>query len=829
MAFAFSCRPEYPVASQDQIPQASKLTPVITVNQETNYVTFSIKETGVVPVWTFEETVENTSGVKQKKYVFAQNGIQLRLRDEGDHQVELKAYNAHGLSQGSQICTFHLDNTYRDPFDPEPFISKLSSQPWYWNYEKDNHFGCGPSVTSGEWEYENYGLKWWHAAAYEKDGFSLYDDCMTFTADGKYKYDPVDGKTYVNKDSGFKHEFKTGDEDYVVEIDAFESTYTVEQVWNGAGIEEVYLVLADGKNLSYIPNPEALTNPRYLIYGLTSKLADFVIDNGNISWRYQFAPKGKVPGLDYDAATNLWLPIDASEDTHEYGFYYAPGWAQIADPEVSHNGESYTISLPQATSDQWQAQFHIDPKEANAIAIDKGTTYAFSCLVKTNKDLPGMTFKLTDATSDSNFLFEERVAVPAGKEFLFERKNITMSEASAANMKMFFDFGGNEADTKVTIRRITVQEYTAPSSAINGVPFVGGQADLSFTKGEAVTVEGVDVTYIDPDFFEGDLASMKFAAETGDYRVLDLNGFLKVIPMSGSNPATYDNAKALWIIGEGIHKPADAAAPGWNEGFKTCLPFAKTGANTFKMTAFVDGPNYKIFGQAGWGMELSADKYDAVEGNGYFKVNGFGESVSSDSGNIWSGEAFEPGWYVIKVTDNGGTFSIVFDKKKEQYFDIEGATNLYRKATITPELWYSGGDWSGGLTPDYEIGANNDFTATIPAGVGGGEWMGQNKLHTGVATTNDKEYDFCCTLESNVDCVVTVKLTGNPEGDGDPHAFFYDGNVVLLAGEPLFYAKTNVKQRESNGDFTVIFDFGRVPVGKTVKATNICFQEHLEK
>lgn len=833
---AFSCTPHFPEAVKSEIPQIANVTPVVTVDQETNYVTFSIKEKGVVPMWLFGE--EKVDG-KKAKYVYTGNGISLRVRDAGTHTIELKAYNKNGVSQGSKEVTFTLENTYHDPFDPTSIINNLISNEWYWNKNEDGHFGCGPSIVSNDWQgYETYGLTWWSALANEKAEYSLYDDKMVFTADGKYQYDPVDGKTYVNKDSGYKPEFKTGDEDYVVEIDPFESTYTLEQEWNEAGIEEVYLCLESGKNLSYIPNPQALTNPRYLILTNSKRKLDFVIDNGTlvsdpkyqISWRYQFAPKGKEPGLDYEADTNMWKHVDASDDNFDFGFYYAPGWAQIADPEVTHSNDTYTISLPEATSDQWQAQFHIDPNAANAIPVEAGKTYAFSCLVQTNKDLPGMTFKLTDATSDSNFLFEERVEVPAGKEFLFERKNIVMSaNTSAENMKMFFDFGGNAADTKVSIRRITLQEYTAPAASINGVPFVGDAAELSFTQGAAVTVDGIELTYIDPDFFNGEAGSMTFAAESGDYRVYNQNGFLKVVPMFAGAPATYKDNGSLWIIGEGLAKPENGSAPGWNTDPAKDLPFAKDG-NKYQVTVYVTGPNFKVFGQANWGMELGGDSYTVVEANDYFKINGFPGGADSDNGNIWSGDAFEAGWYVIRLVDNGdGSFEFYADKKKETYYDIDGATNLYKSATINPEFWYSPASWAGGLTPDYTIGANNDFTATMPAGIGGSEWMGQNKLHTGVATSSDKIYDFCCTLEADVDCVVTIKLTGNPEGDGDPHKFFYDGNVVLEAGTPLTYKKAKISQPNSNDDFTVIFDFGRVPEGKTVKATQICFQEHMEK
>ena len=64
------------------------------------------------------------------------NGISLRFRDEGEYAVEVKAYNANGISQGSLVKTFTLNNTYRDPFDPSPYIKAVSggtSQTWEWN------------------------------------------------------------------------------------------------------------------------------------------------------------------------------------------------------------------------------------------------------------------------------------------------------------------------------------------------------------------------------------------------------------------------------------------------------------------------------------------------------------------------------------------------------------------------------------------------------------------------------------------------------------------------------------------------------------------------
>jgi len=144
------------------------------------------------------------------------------------------------------------------------------------------------------------------------------------------------------------------------------------------------------------------------------------------------------------------------------------------------------------------------------------------------------------------------------------------------------------------------------------------------------------------------------------------------------------------------------------------------------------------------------------------------------------------------------------------------------------ETWYSPGDWSGGLTPEYEITAGNGIKVVIPEGVGGSEWMGQTKLKSGIATSSDKEYDFSVTLLADEDMTVTIKLTNDPEEDNDIHSFFYDGQVKLTAGEPLVYRKHNLKQAVSGDNVMLIFDFGRSPVGSSIEASNILLQEHMD-
>ena len=117
---AIGCTTEILTPDQNKLPEASSLDVVIDVDQATNYVTFSVKNTALVPMWIFGE--DKIDGKANKKYAYTGNGISLRIREAGTHQVEVKAYNAHGISVGSKIVEYTHDNTYRDPFDPTPYM-----------------------------------------------------------------------------------------------------------------------------------------------------------------------------------------------------------------------------------------------------------------------------------------------------------------------------------------------------------------------------------------------------------------------------------------------------------------------------------------------------------------------------------------------------------------------------------------------------------------------------------------------------------------------------------------------------------------------------------
>lgn len=326
-ALMAACSPDYITPDQAKLPQAADFDVQVEVNQETNYVTFNMNNNGIVPVWIVGATdpIDNANGSKVtgKNYAYTGNGLLLRFRDEGKHTVEVKAYNAHGISVGSQMVEFTLNNTYRDPFDPAPYIKALSdgsTKTWEWNHTVAGHFGCGP--------FGGTGTEWWSAGAEDKKDWSLYDDKITFGADGSYIYDPGDGQLYVNANSGIKSEYATG-EDYLVPWEKTTATYSVESNWNDAGVEEIYITLPKGTPMSYVADQTELDDPRYLV--LESKPADMkkclklvanLKTSGNpdgIAWHYEFVKEGSAGGdvTDplYGKTSKTWV-LDSEANGH---------------------------------------------------------------------------------------------------------------------------------------------------------------------------------------------------------------------------------------------------------------------------------------------------------------------------------------------------------------------------------------------------------------------------------------------------------------------------------------------------------------------------------
>jgi len=184
------------------------------------------------------------------------------------------------MSDGSKMVEFVVEHDYVAPYDPAEdirFISGGSEKIWVMDKATKGHLGCGPSGSIG--------LEWWSANPFEKEGYSMYDNQLTFRSNGTFTFDPVDGMIYVNAGSGYETSYKTAEEDYVAPAAVGEGTYSFEMEG-----DNTFIKFPAGSIIGYIPNPEALTNPIYKVITLTSSVMELVVDNGGIAWHFRYIP-----------------------------------------------------------------------------------------------------------------------------------------------------------------------------------------------------------------------------------------------------------------------------------------------------------------------------------------------------------------------------------------------------------------------------------------------------------------------------------------------------------------------------------------------------------
>ena len=809
---ALGCYPELITPDESKLPEANALDVAIVVDQATNYVTFTLNNEGMVPMWIFgEDKVED--GKVSKKYSYTVNGLRLRVRDAGTHKVEVKAYNAHGITIGSKTIEYTLENTYRDPFDPAPYMKKLSNR-WQWNFEKDGHFGCGPNTADPS--------SWWAAKANEKADWGIYDDIMTFTTDGKYSFDPgKDNLVYVN--AGFTALGTSPDgADFCVEIPAYESTYTIENNWNDAGIEEIWLALPAQKNLSYIPNQTIYDNPRFLITELSSKevkmsAMDAPNGDGTISWLYNFVTAGASP-MEILAGTGaegkVWV-LDSEAKGHlgcGESVENPAGWWSAGANEKAGTG-LYDDEITFFPDGKYVYSSGADGK----MYINWGVT-AIGPNPGAEPDID-IEWPLTEST----YTFDgETITLAANTPMVYVPSDLVWQSPVFHVMEL----------TETTLRVVAenpgcywqmifkARDVKAPAGpTINGTEL---PAEFTIAQNEVLALGNITPAdiWVDPDFFEVSGAGLKFKAVSGDYHLsYDKNAnWIKVVPMVSGSKATYDTGKALWIIGDGGGKPTIDQLIGWNTG-DAPLPCARISENTYQITLAMkaEGGSVKVFGQSDWGVEWTKDKYGTVTDNGFFHI-------PNDDGNIHTVEGAEPGYYTFTFVDNDGILDMTVTKVAQTVWDPADATwNKWLSMNLLSMSYYYAPGWAQIADPTVEADGNH-YVISLPEATTD-QWQAQVAFHTDMTSTVEKTYDFYCKLVSNQDHPgVTIKLVLSGGGDND-NIFYFADRHKLTADTEFIYKMEDMPGIDMD-KISLFFDFGGCAAGTEVTLSDILFQEH---
>ncbi|MEG1616075.1 MAG: PKD domain-containing protein [Bacteroidales bacterium] len=148
---------------------------------------------------------------------------------------------------------------------------------WTWEPSVGGHFGCGENAGNP--------TGWWSAPANDKEGKGLYDDILTFKADGGYVFNPGAGGTlYVNTGCGLFPEANTNDgEDFQVAVAEQTASYTLETADGN-----YFLQFPPNTYVSYLSADALFTNPRFQIVRMCDNILEMVSIQSGIAWKYRF-------------------------------------------------------------------------------------------------------------------------------------------------------------------------------------------------------------------------------------------------------------------------------------------------------------------------------------------------------------------------------------------------------------------------------------------------------------------------------------------------------------------------------------------------------------
>lgn len=782
------------------IPDATAIEPVISVDQETNQVSFELPKgtVGYIPVWLFQDKTGEWT-----QYA-AQNGLKKIFISAGDYAVRMHLINRNGMSPNYVEKTFHIENTLINFGKYDSMLTGGESKVWRIDNSVAAHMGCGEPGTNG--------TNWWSANPDDKKDWGVYDNRMTFALEGNaYTFDPGDaGTIYVHNsitDSPYG-EYNTNDgNDYLYPVEA----QTSEWKWEVEG-DDLYLVLPAKTYFPYYSNMDFVNNPRMKVESMTTKSISLIHDNGSIAWHFiltSSAGEVKFKGFKYNSEYNLWKPVDDNNAFEITNTYYAHGGSWEAYPEGSmtytHSGSKWVINLPYESDQMWQAQFHI---KAAGISLSADKTYDFSCIVNSTTSFEGVEMKVT-TMSDNGALFEQRPSVTAYEDCILWASNVPGLDIAEGDFKLVFDFGGCRENTEITITDIVIKDHANDDGTVLPAPE---------EPGEVVVPE--------------------------EYK--------------------YDSDSNLWKPADADHSYSYHYAPGWEKidnpetvqtgnEYKLTLPVA-TSAQWQNQFFIIPTVNIPVAAAESYDFSVVLNASNDIKG-----VTVKLTDIASDENFLFTERvdltAFED--YILDLSD------VKLNEKKDaegikMVFDFGGnpentevtikrivlkdhsvsdgthqggstggmdtsGTDIWDNSKVTYTWWYSDASWSGKLTPEITT-MDKGWKVVIPDGIGGSEWQGQTHFTLDAPAYAAKTYDFCVTLNSSADCTCTVKLAW--EGNDTEHAIFYDGNVKVTAYEDFKYIVSGKAPDVDYDKIALFIDLGRTPAGSEVEIKDIHLYEH---
>ena len=791
-----ACQPDkFDGADPNGIPTIEGVDFQMTVDQETNQMvaTYNPKP-GTYPVWILDGVSYST--LPEVGY---------KNDEAGTHTIELKLGNRNGFSQAGIKKSYQFNET---KVDYSADFRRIADKEWRIANKEKAHLGCGEAGTDGS--------GWWSAGPDEKKGFGVYDDRITFVADnrkgGTYTYNAgEDGMTYVNKETSFAD---GAAEDVDVALGNQSASWEFQELeWmdkDGNVTTQRYIRLSANTLFPYISSDAQYEDPLFRVEQLTAKKLVLVYDkpDRSIAWRYVLtSEEGEKEwnGFDPNSDFNMWKNVE-----YYMSYYYAPGWNQIADPGFQENGNDYTITLPEATSDQWQAQvaFHTN------LSTSAANNYDFSCIINSDKDLDGATVKLVKEGDDGVFYFADRINLKAGEDYIFWKSD--MPGIDMENVNLFFDFGGCQAGTVVNVSGIVLKNH----------------ADNDGTVPPTDNPDTPDTPVMDWD--AASAANLWAPVESGA-------AFISVTPWFADNgwaqigDPTWKHENKEWTL----TIPEGMGGSQWQGQFpiNTSLTASMNKKYNFYLVLEAD--------QDCNGVTIKLTETDDADGTKHDDNFFFADrhDIKADVPYIYKATA------VTLPKNDAHALSLFFDfggspigtniKISNIYFEeavvlsYDDANNLWKGVdsgadfiSVTP--WFADNGWSQIGDPVWKQ-EGNKWMLTIPEGMGGSQWQGQFPINTKLATAQNDAYNFQCTILADQDCNgVTIKLTETDGADGTKHDdnFYFADRHDVKADEPFVYTMKGVTLPKNDAHaLSLFFDFGGSPIGANIVISDIIFEK----
>ena len=787
-----ACSPEeFDGPNQAGIPSISNVDINMIVDQTVNQATFTVANmpTQTYAIWTINGTQYSTL-----------NPMNWANNKAGTYDVELRLGNRNGFSQGSISKAFTFENSQ---IDLTPYINRIS-RTWRINYAEAGHMGCGEPGTDGS--------NWWSAAPGDKADWGVYDDRLTFTAEGSYTYDPGEGGTvYVNNGASIFPEYNTLVQEDGSKIDFMAPVETQTTSYNfDVDGDKIVLKLSPKTLFPYLSSDDQYNNPIFTVTKLTNSEMVLLYEGNGITWRFMLtskeddAPK-TFKGYKFDSDGNM-----LRDATYEISRYYAhgDGWEGYNAEDITYTTQSnklFVVSLPYESNQRWQAQFQL--QNLGGVSTQAGKNYDFSIKLKANQDLNSATVKLTDATDDTNFYFDEVIPLEAETEYLLVKSN--MEGRDIEKLHLVFDFGGCQAGTVVEITDMVLKDHAYDDGAgqpdDNGGEQGGSEGEAKFDwqyDSAANLWKAVD---------EGsafDAIGYYFAAGDDwhgiDYTEATHNGDVYEITL----PA--DLGKNQWQGQVHIDTKLTASAEEHYNFYMLMEVDQDCPQVTFKLTDAGD-TNY-----------FFEERNDVPAGTYVFKREGLVLKEGTDASAIRLFFDFggSPGGTNVKI-------SKIYFEKVSAPAGYDDSSNLWKAVddgSAFDALGYyfaAGDDWHG---IDYTEATHNGDTyeITLPADLGKNQWQGQFHIDTKLTASASKKYDFNFVIEVDQDCpTVTMKLTDA----GDTNYFIEERNNVEEGTHVFAWTGLTLKEGTDAEAIRLFFDFGGCPGGTNVKISKIVFKE----